>query len=114
MSLALNVSSVWLPQVISNNLDKLNDLEQLREQIRKLDERLDSNMQVTSVFSGDPLCHPDQRLLMCGLFVQEIKREEEEWAAEIESIEKHYSLLQTKVNVGYVEAVQEMKAKQQE
>lgn len=76
-------------QVISNNLDKLNDLEQLREQIRKLDERLDSNM-------------------------QEIKREEEEWAAEIESIEKHYSLLQTKVNVGYVEAVQEMKAKQQE
>ncbi|KAL7391452.1 hypothetical protein ABVT39_009460 [Epinephelus coioides] len=33
-------------QVNSNILDKSNDLKQLREQIRKLDERLDSDMQV--------------------------------------------------------------------
>lgn len=30
----------------SNILDKSNDMKQLREQIRKLDERLDSEMQV--------------------------------------------------------------------
>lgn len=33
-------------KVNSNILDKSNDMKQLREQIRKLDERLDSDMQV--------------------------------------------------------------------
>lgn len=38
-------------KINSNILDKSNDLKQLREQIRKLDERLGSDMQVqTTVF----------------------------------------------------------------
>lgn len=35
-------------KVKSNILDKTNDIKQLREQIRKLDERLDCEMQVQS------------------------------------------------------------------
>lgn len=34
----------------SNILDKSNDMKQLREQIRKLDERLDCEMQVSSSY----------------------------------------------------------------
>ncbi|KAI3372804.1 hypothetical protein L3Q82_023264, partial [Scortum barcoo] len=76
-------------QVNSNILDKSNDIKQLREQIRKLDERLDSDM-------------------------QELAREEQEWAEEMESVENHRKLLEKKVNYGYDEAVQQLKAAQQQ
>lgn len=76
-------------QVNSNILDKSNDLKQLREQIRKLDERLDSDM-------------------------QELVQEEQDWAAEVESAENHVTVLQKMVNSGYYEAVQQLKAAQQQ
>uniref|UniRef100_H2LLG9 Kinetochore protein NDC80 n=1 Tax=Oryzias latipes TaxID=8090 RepID=H2LLG9_ORYLA len=76
-------------QVNSNIMDKSNDLKQIKEQIRKLDERLDCDM-------------------------QELAREEQEWAAEMESVENHRKLLQKKVNFGYDEAVQQLKAAQQQ
>ncbi|XP_029998550.1 kinetochore protein NDC80 homolog [Sphaeramia orbicularis] len=76
-------------QVNSNILDKSNDLKQLREQIRKLDEQLDSHM-------------------------QELAREEQEWAKEIESMENHRKLLEKKVNYGYDDAMQQLKAAQQQ
>ncbi|XP_023137923.1 kinetochore protein NDC80 homolog isoform X1 [Amphiprion ocellaris] len=76
-------------QVNFDITEKSNDVKQLREQIRKLDERLDFDM-------------------------QEIAREEQEWAAEIESVENHCKLLEKKVNYGYDEAVQQLKAAQQE
>lgn len=38
--------SVCVSKVNSNIMDKSNDIKQLREQIRKLDERLDCDMQV--------------------------------------------------------------------
>lgn len=75
-------------QLDSNNLDKSNDLKLLKEQIRKLDEWLDTDM-------------------------QELAREEQEWAAEIESVENHRKLLEKKVNYGYDEGVQQLKATQQ-
>ncbi|XP_034026322.1 kinetochore protein NDC80 homolog [Thalassophryne amazonica] len=86
MKLSLEES---IEQLNSNILDKSNDLKQLREQIRKLDERLDHDM-------------------------QELAREEQEWAAEMESVENHRTLLQKKVNYGYDEAVQQLKAAQQQ
>uniref|UniRef100_A0A3Q3J9I7 Kinetochore protein NDC80 n=1 Tax=Monopterus albus TaxID=43700 RepID=A0A3Q3J9I7_MONAL len=73
----------------SNILDKSNDLKQLKEQIRKVDERLDSNM-------------------------QELAREEQEWAAEMESVDNYHELLEKKINLGYDEAVQQLKAAQQQ
>lgn len=76
-------------QVNSNILDKANDLKQLKEQIRKLDKRLDSHK-------------------------QDLEREEQEWAAEIESMDKHRSLLEKKVNHGYDDAMQQLKAAQQQ
>ncbi|KAM9857933.1 kinetochore protein NDC80 homolog [Aulostomus maculatus] len=76
-------------QVNSNVLDKSNDLKQLKEQIRKLDERLDSDM-------------------------QELAREEQEWSAQMESVENHRKVLEKKVNYGYDEAVQQLKAAQQQ
>uniref|UniRef100_UPI0037E8B14C kinetochore protein NDC80 homolog n=1 Tax=Semicossyphus pulcher TaxID=241346 RepID=UPI0037E8B14C len=76
-------------QVNSNILDKSNDLKQLREQIRKLDERLGSDM-------------------------QELAREEQDWAEEMESVENHRKLLEKKVTYGYDEAVQQLKAAQQQ
>uniref|UniRef100_A0A3P9LBJ4 Kinetochore protein NDC80 n=1 Tax=Oryzias latipes TaxID=8090 RepID=A0A3P9LBJ4_ORYLA len=76
-------------QVNSNIMDKSNDLKQIKEQIRKLDERLDCDM-------------------------QELAREEQEWAAEMESVENHRKLLEKKVNFGYDEAVQQLKAAQQQ
>lgn len=76
-------------QISSNIIDKSNDLKQLREQMRKLDEQLDCEM-------------------------QELAREEQEWAAEIESVESHRKLLEKKVNYGYDEAVQQLKAAQQQ
>ncbi|KAM8759559.1 kinetochore protein NDC80 homolog isoform 1-T1 [Acanthopagrus schlegelii] len=86
MKLSLEESS---EQVNSNILDKSNDMKQLREQIRKLDERLD-----------------------CGM--QELAREEDGWAEEVESVENHRKLLEKKVNYGYDEAVQQLKAAQQQ
>ncbi|KAK5871115.1 hypothetical protein PBY51_004013 [Eleginops maclovinus] len=76
-------------QVGSNILDKSNDLKNLKEQIRKVDERLDSDM-------------------------QEWAQEEQDWAAEMESEENHRKLLQKKVNYGYDEAVQQLKLAQQQ
>ncbi|CAJ1068915.1 kinetochore protein NDC80 homolog [Xyrichtys novacula] len=70
-------------------MEKSNDLKQLREQIRKLDEQLDSDM-------------------------QELVREEQDWAEEMESVENHRKLLEKKVNYGYDEAVQQLKAAQQQ
>ncbi|KAK7886929.1 hypothetical protein WMY93_026550 [Mugilogobius chulae] len=78
-----------LEQVNSNISDKANDLKQLREQIRKLDERLDSHR-------------------------QELEREDQEWAAEMESMDQHRSLLEKKVNHGYDDAMQQLKASQQQ
>ncbi|XP_005722444.1 kinetochore protein NDC80 homolog [Pundamilia nyererei] len=75
-------------QVNSSITDKTNDLKQLREQIRKLDERLEGEK-------------------------QELAREEQEWAAEMESVENHRKLLEKKVNYGYDESVQQLKAAQQ-
>ncbi|XP_073322666.1 kinetochore protein NDC80 homolog isoform X1 [Pagrus major] len=86
MKLSLEESS---EQVNSNIMDKSNDMKQLREQIRKLDERLD-----------------------CGM--QELAQEEEGWAEEVESVENHRKLLEKKVNYGYDEAVQQLKAAQQQ
>ncbi|KAM9352279.1 kinetochore protein NDC80 homolog [Symphorus nematophorus] len=76
-------------QVNSYILDKSNDIKQLREQIRKLDERLDCDM-------------------------KELARDEEGWAEEMESVENHRKLLEKRVNHGYDEAVQQLKAAQQQ
>ncbi|XP_028270282.1 kinetochore protein NDC80 homolog [Parambassis ranga] len=76
-------------QLNSNITEKSNDMKKLREHIRKLDEQLDSNL-------------------------QELAREEQEWAAEMESAENHRKLLEKKVNCGYGEAVQQLKAAQQQ
>lgn len=84
--LCLEVSN---EQVNSNILDKANDLKQLKEQIRKLDEQLDSDM-------------------------QEVVQEEQDWAEEIDSVDNHFKLLEKKVNCGYDEAVQQLKAAQQQ
>lgn len=46
--------------------------------------------------------------------VQELAREEEGWAEEMESVENHRKLLEKKVNHGYDEAVQQLKAAQQQ
>ncbi|KAM9391925.1 kinetochore protein NDC80 homolog [Pholidichthys leucotaenia] len=76
-------------QVNSNIMDKSNDLKQLREQIRKLDELL-------------------------GCDMQELAREEQDWAAEMESIENHRKLLEKKITYGYDEAMQHLKETQQQ
>ncbi|XP_028312298.1 kinetochore protein NDC80 homolog [Gouania willdenowi] len=73
----------------SNITDESNDLKQLREQIRKLDERLDSKM-------------------------QELTREEQDLAEEKESADNHLKLLEKKLNFIYHEAVQQLKAAQQQ
>ncbi|XP_041643741.1 kinetochore protein NDC80 homolog isoform X2 [Cheilinus undulatus] len=86
MKLSLEESS---EQMDSNIMDKSNDLKQIREQIRKLDERLDSEM-------------------------QELAREEQDWAQEMESVENHRKLLEKKVTYGYEEAVQQLKTAQQQ
>ncbi|KAM4616789.1 kinetochore protein NDC80 homolog [Polymixia lowei] len=86
MKLSLEES---LEQVNSNVLFKSSDLKQLREQIRKVDERLEHDM-------------------------EELAREEQKWAAEVESMENHRKLLEKKVTHGYDEAVQQLKAAQQQ
>jgi hypothetical protein len=42
---------LFLFQVNSNISDKANDLKQLREQIRRLDEQLEQDMQVGYIFN---------------------------------------------------------------
>ncbi|XP_026044425.1 kinetochore protein NDC80 homolog isoform X1 [Astatotilapia calliptera] len=86
MKLSLEESCEQVNSIIT---DKTNDLKQLREQIRKLDERLEGEK-------------------------QELAREEQEWAAEMESVENHRKLLEKKVNYGYDESVQQLKAAQQQ
>uniref|UniRef100_H3DED6 Kinetochore protein NDC80 n=1 Tax=Tetraodon nigroviridis TaxID=99883 RepID=H3DED6_TETNG len=83
------LTHVCIFKVNSNTMDKSNDIKQLREQIRKLDEHLDCEM-------------------------QELAREEQGWAEEMESVENHRKLLEKKVNHGYDEAVQQLKAAQQQ
>uniref|UniRef100_A0A1A8PPY8 Kinetochore protein NDC80 n=1 Tax=Nothobranchius rachovii TaxID=451742 RepID=A0A1A8PPY8_9TELE len=78
-----------IEQLNSNVMDKLNDMKLLKEQIRKLDEQLELDM-------------------------QELAREEQEWEAEIENVENHRKLLEEKVRFGYDEAVQQLKAVQQQ
>ncbi|XP_059193190.1 kinetochore protein NDC80 homolog [Centropristis striata] len=86
MKLSLEESS---EQVNSNIFYKSNDLKQLREQIRKLDERLDREM-------------------------QELLQEEQHWATELESMENHRKFLEKKVNFGYEDAEKQLKAAQQQ
>ncbi|XP_061529325.1 kinetochore protein NDC80 homolog [Phycodurus eques] len=76
-------------QLNSNILDKENDLKQLKEQIRKVDERLEASQ-------------------------KELARETQEWAVELETVESNRNLLEEKVNCGYDDAVQQHKALQQE
>ncbi|CAL8346188.1 unnamed protein product [Lota lota] len=78
-----------IEQVNCNLLDKSNDLKQLREHIRKLDQRVEQDM-------------------------EEVAREEQKWAEELESVENHRKLLEKNVNLGYDEAVRELKAAQQQ
>uniref|UniRef100_A0A1A7XFQ4 Kinetochore protein NDC80 n=2 Tax=Iconisemion striatum TaxID=60296 RepID=A0A1A7XFQ4_9TELE len=78
-----------IEQLNSNIMDKSNNVKLHKEQIRKLDEQLELDM-------------------------QELGREEQEWEAEIENVENHRKLLEEKINVGYDEAVQELNAAQQQ
>ncbi|XP_012737790.1 kinetochore protein NDC80 homolog [Fundulus heteroclitus] len=84
----LNQGEIW-EQVHSNTVDKSNDLNRIKDQIRKLDERLETDM-------------------------LELAQEEQQWAAELESVEKHRKHLEEKVRHGYDEAVQQLKAAQQQ
>ncbi|XP_018597475.1 kinetochore protein NDC80 homolog [Scleropages formosus] len=76
-------------QVRSNITDKMNDLKDLKEQIGKLDEQLEQDMQETA-------------------------REEEKWAAEMKSMENHKKLLEKKVTDGYDNALEQLTAAQQQ
>ncbi|KAJ3603968.1 hypothetical protein NHX12_028709 [Muraenolepis orangiensis] len=78
-----------IEQVNCNFLDKSNDLKQLREQIRKVDERLEQD-------------------------IAELAKEEQKWEVELESVENHRKRLEKNVNHGYDEAVQQLKAAQQQ
>lgn len=101
----------------SNTIDKSNDIKQLREQIRKLDERLDCEMQVLYSTVNIRLCQTScvqMRDFCMFVFEQELAREEQGWAEEMESVENHRKLLEKKVNHGYDEAVQQLKAAQQQ
>lgn len=46
--------------------------------------------------------------------IQELAREEQDWAVEMESVENHRKLLEKKVTYGYDEAVQQLKVSQQQ
>ncbi|XP_077572024.1 kinetochore protein NDC80 homolog isoform X2 [Stigmatopora nigra] len=76
-------------QVNLNILDKEIDLQDLNEQIRKLDERWDANQ-------------------------KEIARDEQEWAKEVEMAESECNLLEEKGNCGYDEAMQQNMSLQQQ
>lgn len=76
-------------QVKSDIVEKVNDKKQLKEQIRKLDERLENDM-------------------------QDMAEEAERWAAEMDSAESQKQLLQKRVMEGYDEAQEQLKAAQQQ
>ncbi|KAM9810614.1 kinetochore protein NDC80 homolog [Neosynchiropus ocellatus] len=76
-------------QLNSNIMDKSSELKQLSEHVRKLDEQLESDM-------------------------QELAIAEKEWEAEIESVQNHRKILEKKVTFGYDQAVQQLKATQQQ
>uniref|UniRef100_A0A4W4EXV4 Kinetochore protein NDC80 n=2 Tax=Electrophorus electricus TaxID=8005 RepID=A0A4W4EXV4_ELEEL len=76
-------------QVKSNISEKVNDIKQLKEQIRRLDLQLEHDM-------------------------QEIAHEEEKWAADVDAAESHKKLLEKKVMDGYEEAEEQLKATQQQ
>ncbi|XP_031429237.1 kinetochore protein NDC80 homolog [Clupea harengus] len=78
-----------LEQVNSNIVDKTNDVKQLKEQIRRLDEQLEHDL-------------------------QDMAGEEERWAAEVDSAENHKKLLEKKVMDGHDEATEQLKAAQQQ
>ncbi|KAK6302874.1 hypothetical protein J4Q44_G00272290 [Coregonus suidteri] len=78
-----------MEQVNSNISEKANDLKQLRAQIRRVDKQLEHHM-------------------------QEIDSEEQKWAAEMENVEKHRTLLEKKVTLGYDDAMEELKAAKQQ
>ncbi|KAJ8414454.1 hypothetical protein AAFF_G00053240 [Aldrovandia affinis] len=76
-------------QVTSIVADKTNDIKQLKEKIRRLDEQLEYDM-------------------------QESAREEDKWATALESMENHKKLLEKRVTEGYDHAVEQLKAVQQQ
>nr|XP_023676643.1 kinetochore protein NDC80 homolog [Paramormyrops kingsleyae] len=76
-------------QIRSNVEDKTNEIKDLKEQIRKLDEQLELEMQETA-------------------------REEEKWASEVESMDNHKKVLERKLNDGYDQALEQLKAAQQQ
>nr|XP_061804257.1 kinetochore protein NDC80 homolog [Nerophis lumbriciformis] len=76
-------------QVNSNVLDKKNDLKQLKEQIRKEDERWDASQ-------------------------KEFAQEEQEWAMEVEVVESKCNLLKEKDKCFYEDTMQQNKALQQQ
>ncbi|XP_072568540.1 kinetochore protein NDC80 homolog isoform X2 [Paramormyrops kingsleyae] len=76
-------------QIRSNVEDKTNEIKDLKEQIRKLDEQLEMEMQETA-------------------------REEEKWASEVESMDNHKKVLERKLNDGYDQALEQLKAAQQQ
>ena len=51
-------------------------------------------------------------MLSCGL--QESAREEKKWATDLESMEKHKRLLEKRVTEGYDDAMEQLKAVQQQ
>uniref|UniRef100_A0A8C1VNU9 Kinetochore protein NDC80 n=1 Tax=Cyprinus carpio TaxID=7962 RepID=A0A8C1VNU9_CYPCA len=76
-------------QVKSNILDKENDIKHLKEQIRRVDQQLEHDM-------------------------QEMAQEEEKWSAEVDSAETHKKRLEKNVMQGCEEAEEELKAAQQQ
>ncbi|XP_061088120.1 kinetochore protein NDC80 homolog isoform X1 [Conger conger] len=76
-------------QVNFNLADKTNDLKQLKEKIRRLDEQLEYD-------------------------TQESAREEKKWSTDLESMENHKRLLEKRVTEGYDNAVEQLKAVQQQ
>ncbi|XP_056325441.1 kinetochore protein NDC80 homolog [Danio aesculapii] len=76
-------------QVRSNIFDKENDIKQLKEQIRKVDQQLENAM-------------------------QEMAQEDDKWAAEVDSAETHKKLFEKNVMQGIEEAEEEVKAAQQQ
>ncbi|CAG08408.1 unnamed protein product, partial [Tetraodon nigroviridis] len=110
------LTHVCIFKVNSNTMDKSNDIKQLREQIRKLDEHLDCEMQVlySTIYTHCARLCVQTRDFCMFVFEQELAREEQGWAEEMESVENHRKLLEKKVNHGYDEAVQQLKAAQQQ
>ncbi|KAM6951050.1 kinetochore protein NDC80 homolog [Aplochiton taeniatus] len=71
-------------QVSANVADKINDIKQLKEKIRKIDVQLEQDL-------------------------EELALEDNKLAAELESAENHKKQLESKVNRGYDDAVEQQK-----